>query len=609
MMAHKCKKKMLLSLDLRGFLSICHTVALSAVLLLSIIPVSEARDLVAKPTLEDLRAAPEITTGLQESAAVTANDFMIVTANPLATKAGYDILKRGGSAADAAIAAQAMLGLVEPQSSGLGGGAFVLYYDAKTKKLSTYDARETAPKLASPFLFYKNGKPMGFKEAAIGGRSVGAMGVPALLEHLHQAHGTLTWMELFESAIKTANNGFIVSPRLEKLVAHAANDLARFKDTADYFIPNGVTLSTGNKRVNKPYAETLKDFAFYGANIFYRGALAQKITTTVQNIQGNAGLLTSDDLQAYEIKKRDPLCAPYRAYIVCSMGEPSSGGLTLLQILGMAAEFDLAAMGKGSPQAWNIITQASRLAFADRAKYMADPDFVNTPNTALLDPDYIAARAKRIQPSAPLRDITAGAPPLWEGPLYESGWDYDTPGTTHISIIDKDGNALSMTSSIEGAFGSHVMVDGFLLNNQLTDFSFSPFDGENTKEGLVANMVEGGKRPRSSMAPTIVFDQSGAPVLVIGSAGGSRIIGYVLQRIISVLDWGMNAQDAMNEPHILARDNIVEMERGARDGMLLKFGIKPRTSEMSSGLTAIHRVNDNLIGAVDPRREGAAAGD
>lgn len=602
MMTCKSKQKMCISLYFKGFMRFCHILALCAFALLCFSQNVIARDL----SVEDGRANPEIATGAQISEAVRANDFMIVTANPHATKAGYEILKRGGSAADAAIAAQAVLGLVEPQSSGLGGGAFALYFDAKTQKITTYDGRETAPKGASPFLFYKDGKPMGFKEAVIGGRSVGVPGVPALLEHLHQAHGKLTWMELFEDAICLASNGFKVSARLEKLVQNSTDDLRSMSAARDYFLPDTKAIKAGDILINKPYAKTLKDFSFYGSSVFYLGQIAQNIVESVQNIKGNAGLLNDEDMAIYEVKKRDPVCAPYRAYIVCSMGQPSSGGLTLLQTLGLIGNFNIAAMGN-SPEAWNIITQASKLAFADRAKYVADPDFVNTPDIALLDPEYIAKRAELINPQGKLGNIQAGDPPLWQGPFYEEGWNYDLPGTTHISIIDQEGNALSMTSSIEYVFGSHVMVDGFLLNNQLTDFSFSPFESA-ANQTLVANMVEGGKRPRSSMAPVIVFDQSGAPVLVIGSAGGSRIIGYVLQRIISVIDWGIPIQEAMDAKHILARDNKIEMETGINPGFFQDLDIQTRIVDMNSGLTAVQKKNNHLIGAADPRREGLALG-
>lgn len=552
---------------------------------------------------------PEISTVVSSGERVArGKDFMIVTANLHATNAGYEILKRGGSAADAAIAAQAVLGLVEPQSYGLGGGAFVLYYDAKSKQLKTIDGRETAPGLAGPFLFFKDGKPMDFKEAQLGGRSVGVPGVPKLLEHLHQAHGKLTWMELFEDAISLSENGFDVSPRLADMVDHYGDGLKKYPNTANYFYPNGVAVQTGDTLKNVDYAATLKDYAFYGAPIFYDSGLAEKIVGAVQNADGNAGFMTLNDLQDYQLKDRKPLCAPYRTYIVCGMGEPSSGALTVLQTLGLLEGYNLKDLGADNPESWSLIAQASALAFADRNIYMADPDFVNTPNVALLDPQYIDARRKLIDAKKPLSAIplNAGKPPLWDGPLYERGNSIDRPGTSHISIIDKGGNILSMTTTIESAFGSHLMVGGFLLNNELTDFSFAPF-GENGE--LVANMAEGGKRPRSSMAPTIVFDLDGNPVLVIGSAGGSRIIGYVLQRIIAVLDWGMSIDEAMAMPHILARSETIEFEQqSAISNAMDELGNAVKVHDLNSGLTAIHIQGDTNIGAADPRREGMAQG-
>lgn len=557
----------------------------------------------------DSSPQPEISTRVSgDSRTARGSDFMIVTSNSHATKVGYEILRRGGSAADAAIAAQATLGLVEPQSSGIGGGAFVLYYDAKSKQLKTIDARETAPGLAGPFLFYKDGKPMNFKAAQLGGRSVGVPGIPKLLEHLHQAHGKLTWMELFEGAIALSENGFEVSPRLSEMVVHYGDGLNKYSDTANYFFPSGVPIQAGDILKNINYATTLKDYAFYGSSVFYDSGLADKIVDTVQNAHGNAGLITLRDLQNYQLKDRKPVCAPYRAYIVCGMGEPSSGGLTVLQTLGLLEGFDLKALGANNPESWGLIAQASALAFADRNMYMADPDFVNTPNVALLDPQYINERRKLIDVKKPLSEITldAGKPALWDGPLYERGNSIDRPGTSHISIIDKQGNILSMTTTIESAFGSHLMVGGFMLNNELTDFSFTPF-GENGE--LVANMVEGGKRPRSSMAPTIVFDLEGNPVLVIGSAGGSRIIGYVLQRIIAVLDWGMSIDQATAMPHILARSETIEFERqNAISNTISELGNNIKIDDLNSGLTAIQIRDDTYIGAADPRREGMAQG-
>lgn len=552
------------------------------------------------------RPQPEIATGLHRSTTAKGDKFMIVTANPHATKAGYDILKRGGTAADAAIAAQLVLGLVEPQSSGIGGGAFVLYYDAQQKKLSTYDARETAPLLTGPFHFFENGEPMKWPDAVLGGRSVGVPGIPALLQGLHKKHGKATWMELFDEARSLSKDGFEVSPRMSKMVDAHADRFRNFPDTAAYFLPNDTPVQVGDILKNPTYAETLKDMAFYGGNAFYRGNIAKQIVRTVQNIDGSAGLLTMEDFRSYQVKQRDPVCVPYRSYVVCAMGQPSSGGLTILQALGFLEHYDLSAWGADNPKSWSAIAQASRIAFADRNLYMADPDFVNTPGIALIDPSYIAERRKLINLDQSPALIKAGKPPAWDGPLYEEGDSLERPGTSHISIIDQYGNALSMTTTIESAFGSHVMVGGFLLNNELTDFSFNPI-GEDGK--LVANMVEAGKRPRSSMSPTIVFDKTGAPVFVVGSAGGSRIIGYVLQRLIAVLDWGMDVDKALAMPHILARGETIEMEQDRFEVALQNKGYKTKVAPLNSGMTAIYLEDGNFIGAADPRREGIGMGE
>lgn len=550
------------------------------------------------------RPDPEIATGKGGVKTAVGKEFMAVTANPHATQAAYDILKRGGNAVDAMVAAQLVLGLVEPQSSGLGGGAFVLYYDAKEKKLHSFDARETAPFLAGPYLFQKQGKPMAFKDAVLGGRAVGVPGTPMLLSTLHEQYGTLTWMELFEDAIKLAEDGFAVSPRLSQMIAHSRDDLALFPATKDYFLDaDGKAWPEGHVLKNPAYAETLKDFAFHNSSIFYRGALASQIVETVQNIKSNPGLLNHRDFREYKVKPRDILCAPYRIYIVCSMGEPSSGGLTLLQALGMLNDFDLSATGPDDPRAWHAITEASRLAFADRGRYMADPDYVDTPGTLLLDPVYLKERAALIDMDAAMDEVSAGTPPGWNNGVPPEGASLDRPGTSHIIIVDAEGNALSMTTTIEGAFGSHVMVGGFLLNNELTDFSFVPYADDGTP---IANRVEGGKRPRSSMAPTIVFDQSGAPVLVIGSAGGSNIIGYVLQRIISVLDWGVSIGDALAMPNILSKGGAVLAEQGAKIDFISD---NVEYKDMNSGLTAIHIQDENIVSAADPRREGTGMGD
>lgn len=567
----------------------------------------------APPALAlDARAHPE---GASAPAAYAqsaqAKDFMIVTANPLATKAGYEILQRGGNAVDAMVAAQAVLGLTEPQSSGFGGGAFVLYYDAQEKRLSGYDGRETAPALAGPYLFHENGAQMAFRAAQRSGKSVGVPGVPRLLEDLHQRYGQRTWMELFQPATTLAEEGFAVSPRLATLIADHAASLGKNPAAARYFLDaQGAPLAAGAMLRNPDYAAMLKDFAFSGADIFYGGPYGERIVQAIQNVPAAPGFMTDEDMRGYALKTRRPVCAPYRVYKVCSAAEPSSGGLAVLQALGMLEAFDLKALGAENVQSWRLIAQASALAFADRNQYVADPDFVKTPGVLLLDPAYLAQRAALLDADKPLAgiDIQAGTPPLWDGALYTPSAGLDAPGTSHISIVDAAGNVLSMTTTIESAFGAHIMVDGYLLNNELTDFDFQPFGADGKK---VANMVEGGKRPRSSMAPVIVFDLAGKPVMTIGSAGGSNIIGYVLQRLVAVLDWGMPLPDSLAMPSRLAKSaQKIEVEKN--DGISMALAAKGDAllqGTMNSGLTAILIREDNKIGAADPRREGTAMGE
>lgn len=557
------------------------------------------------------RPAPEIATGITQTDQAYGAQFMAVTAHPEATKVAYDILKRGGTAADAGIAAQLVLGLVEPQSSGLGGGSFALYYDASKKTLLSLDGRETAPVLAGHHLFRgDDGKPLKFWNAVIGGRSVGVPGTPKLLETLHQKFGKLEWKELFSPAITLSETAFKVTPRLEKIVTSHKKKLGYHTPIKLYFLPDAVTPVTAGSRLrNSDYAQTLRDLALQGSASFYEGERAQRIVETVRTAPGNPGLLSLEDLSTYEVKDRKPVCGTYRKYKVCSMGEPSSGGLTILQALGILEHFNLKALGPHNSQSWHVISEASRLTFADRNFYMADPDFVDTPGIKLLDKGYLKSRASLIQQNQPIASVQPGNPPAWRQtkPQKSDIWD-PPPGTTHISIVDRYGNILSMTSSIETAFGSHMMVDGFLLNNQLTDFAFM---AEDENKNLIANRVEGGKRPRSSMAPTIIFDPQGKPFLVIGSAGGSRIIGYVMQRIISIIDWDMALQDALSAKHILNRGQKVEIETGEflLGRPLEQLGHEVKTGDMNSGLTAIRFYGDRLIGAADPRREGVAMGE
>ncbi len=500
--------------------------------------------LLASPALAQEAAdavAPEPATGLavETSAPVSATDWMVVAANPLAAEAGADVLRAGGSAADAMVAVQTVLGLVEPQSSGLGGGAFLVYYDAASGEVTTLDGRETAPMAATPKLFLgEDGEPMGFFDAVVGGLSVGTPGTPMLMEEAHRRWGTANWSGLFDAAIDHAEAGFAVSPRLASSVAEDAERLGVSEATAAYFLPGGMPIAEGSTLTNQAYADTLRAIAAQGTSVFYDGEIAEGIVATVRSA-AQPGVLSLEDLESYEVVQREAVCAPYREAEVCGMGPPSSGALTVGQILGLIEPFDIAAMGADSPEAWRLIGDASRLAFADRGRYMADSDYVPVPVSGLVDPAYLAERSALLQGDAALEEVEPGTPPWDHAALvWADDESLELPSTSHISIVDADGNALSMTTTIENGFGSRLMAPGgFLLNNELTDFSFRTH-----ADGVpIANRVEPGKRPRSSMAPTIVM-QDGAPVLVVGSPGGSRIIGYVAKTIVAHMDWGMDVQ-------------------------------------------------------------------
>lgn len=559
---------------------------------------------------EGLRPTPEIATGIGAVQVAKGTQMMAVTAHPEATKAAYQILEQGGNAVDAAIAAQLVLGLVEPQSSGLGGGAFALHFDASTKKVISFDGRETAPQDAGEYLFIdQDGKPMKFFDAALGGRAVGVPGLPRMMEVMHARNGSLPWEMLFDPAIELAQKGFTVTPRLSRMLDEGAAKFRHDVKTKLYFFPDSTNpLEAGDTRNNLFYAQTLKDLAANGADRFYTGQMAEDIVSKVRGAVHNPGSLSVEDMAAYQVKLRNPVCDSYRGYQICSMAEPSSGGLTLLQILKLLERFDLAALGSDNPKSWHIIAEASRLAFADRNTYMADADFVTTPSTGLLENRYIQERTYLISTETPFQSVYAGVPPVMRGQAKQGADVYTRPpSTTHISIVDAAGNIVSMTSSIESAFGSHLMVNGFLLNNQLTDFSFNPVDVQGNP---VANRADGGKRPRSSMTPTIIFDPNGQPFMVIGSAGGSRIIGFVLQRVIAAIDWGMPIDKAMAMPNILHRGNKLEVEDIGLEFAepLMTIGHAVKVGPMNSGLTAIQFVNDQMVGAADPRREGTAMG-
>ncbi|WP_281973631.1 gamma-glutamyltransferase [Ruegeria faecimaris] len=539
---------------------------------------------------------------------VTSQNWMVAAANPLAVEAGAKVLRAGGSAADAMVAVQVVLGLVEPQSSGLGGGAFLVWYDAASGKLTTLDGRESAPLEATHRLFQdENGEPLKFFDAVVGGLSVGTPGTPALLEEAHRRWGRSPWPGLFSDGINLADEGFLVSPRLASLVENDAERLSRFPETAAYFLPEGQPLAQGQRLTNPAYAETLRIMAAEGSAGFYGGEIAAGIVSTVRNAPGNPGVLSGTDLALYQVIERDPVCATYRVYEVCGMGPPSSGALTVGQILGMLNGYDLAASGPEDIRSWRLIGDASRLAFADRGRYMADHDFVPMPTQGLVDPAYLSERGALLSGEAALIDAVPGNPEFDHASNWADDISLELPSTSHISIVDQYGNVLSMTTTIENGFGSRLMTNGFLLNNELTDFSFKTHS-----DGVpIANRLEPGKRPRSSMSPTIVM-QDGAPVLAIGSPGGSRIIGYVAKSIIAWADWDMDVQQALALPHLVNRFGTFDVEQGTgAEGLsdaLTELGYEVNARDLTSGLHAIE-IGDMLTGGADPRREGIALGE
>ncbi|MCR5860082.1 gamma-glutamyltransferase [Mesorhizobium sp. J428] len=554
--------------------------------------------------------APEAATGTAPKAATHAQRHMVAAANPVAAQAGLDVLRAGGSAADAIVAVQTVLGLVEPQSSGLGGGAFLVWYDAASGKVTTFDGRETAPKAATGDLFLgTDGKPLKFFDAVVGGRSVGTPGVVRLLETVHSPYGKLGWADLFNPAIDLAKEGFAVSPRLAALVADDADKLGTQASTRDYFFPAGKPIAAGETLRNPAYAETLSSIARDGPDAFYKGPIAASIVEAVRSHPNNPGLLSGEDLADYKTIKRPAVCAPYRGLEVCGMGPPSSGALAIGQILGMVEPFELATLGPDDPESWRILGDATRLAFADRERYVADADFVSIPK-GLLNADYLSTRSALLRrPTAlPQDSVIAGDPPWDKAELRRDGFSLDMPSTTHFVVVDDAGNIASMTSSIENGFGSRLMTGGFLLNNQLTDFSFAPEeDGR-----AVANRVEPGKRPRSSMSPTIIL-RDGKPVFALGSPGGSSIIPYVAKTIVALVDWKMGISEAIALPHLTNRFGTYDVEAGTSALSLVKdleaLGYKTAAKEQNSGLQGVAITANGIDGGADPRREGVVVGD
>jgi gamma-glutamyltranspeptidase / glutathione hydrolase len=556
---------------------------------------------------------PEGASGRERKAAVTAKTWLAVTANRHASEAAAAMLKAGGTAADAAIAAQLVLGLVEPQSSGIGGGGFLMFWEAERKRLFAYDGRETAPAGAGPALFVgADGKPLAFMAAVRSSRSVGVPGAPALLWEIYKRHGRLPWPALFAPAIKLAEEGFAVSPRLHALIAEQAGLKDSPTARAYFFDAEGKPLAVGTVLRNPAYAATLRAMAAEGPKAFYEGAVGKAIVDAVAAPAapgaGPPGALTAADLAGYRVAEREPLCDTYRVWRICGMGPPSSGTLAVLQILRQLERFEGKTVAGDGAEAAHVFVESSRLAFADRNLYVADPDFAKVPVRGLLLKDYVAARGALIDPARALPTVSAGTPPEGRRILAPDDGEREF-GTTHLSIVDAYGNAVSFTTTIENAFGSQIMAAGFLLNNQLTDFSFVA-----EREGRpVANRVEAGKRPRSSMAPLFVFDREGRLVLVVGSPGGARIISYVARTLIGVLDGGLDVQAAIDRPHVANIGGPAELEKGTAAAALAEAlkakGHAPVVRELTSGLHGIEILPQGLRGGADPRREGAAIGD
>ncbi|SEA16014.1 gamma-glutamyltransferase [Microbulbifer marinus] len=562
--------------------------------------------LLLNPAVAD-ELQPEIGTGRSEIKSASADTYMAVTANPHASRAAAQILARGGTAVDAAIAAQMVLGLVEPQSSGIGGGAFMLSYDAAQKKLQYYDGRETAPAGVDEDYFMTDGGPRPFLQAVIGGYSVGVPGVVRMLELAHKRDGKLRWADLLQPAIDLAESGFAVSPRLHKLLRDLPQVAARPAISGYFFDDSGEPLPVGHRLKNPEYAQTLRAIAEGGADAFYRGAIAEAIVRAVAEDPVNPGLLTMKDMAGYQAKVREPVCSSFLDYRVCGADAPSSGGTSVGAILGMLQQFPVRDLEVGSDALTHLFVEASELAFADRNTYSADADFVSVPSETLVASGYLTERAELIDPSQATEAVPGDPVAFAQKRLMAQS--PELPNTSHLVIVDRYGNGVSMTTSIETGFGSRLLVKGFLLNNQLTDFSFTP---KNADGALVANRIQPGKRPRSSMSPTIVFNRDGSMRLLVGSPGGSRIINYTARTILYHLALDVPIAEAIAAGNIGAIGSRVELESGYFSEETVRkleaLGHKVVQRDLNSGIHAIALIDGKLHGGADPRREGSAVG-
>ncbi len=530
---------------------------------------------------------------------------VVSSADPRATAAGQEILRKGGSAADAAMAMMLTLTVVEPQSSGIGGGGFLLFHDAKSGAITTIDGRETAPASADEKRFMgADGKPLRFIDAFQGGHSVGVPGNMRLMEETHRKWGKLPWADIFAPAIRHAEQGYEVNAVLQSRLKRLRKIWANFPEARKIYWQDGRPKTRGEIVRNPDLARLLRHVAKNGADAFYTGKSGQGIIAALADAKVNPAVMTQADLDTYRAIPRDAVCLPYRSYKVCGMGPPSSGATTVLQILGTLRPFDMAALGKDNPQSWHLISEAMQLAYADRAKYLGDPGFVNVPVKGMLSDAYLTSRSALVSADSSLGTYEAGTPPGAEKrTVARSG---EVAGTTHFVAVDSRGNVASMTSTVEGAFGSQLIANGFFLNNELTDFTFAP-----EKDGApVANRVQPGKRPLSSMSPTIVYDASGQPVLALGSAGGKRIIMHVTKTLIGVLDFGLPLQDAIALPNIYYGGDAVLVEKGtylaAMAGDLSGYGQTVLTTNLPSKVNGAQWVEDKWVGAADPRSPGVA---
>lgn len=559
------------------------------------------------------RIAPEGASGVIDKGEARAQRFMVAAANPLAVNAGYEILQKGGSAVDAAIATQLVLNLVEPQSSGIGGGAFILHFDRSANKVRAYDGRETAPSSATPDRFLRNGKRMPFRTAVNSGLSVGVPGLVRLMELAHQRHGKLPWADLFQPAINLSRSGFKVSPRLNTLLTWYGANRFTPKARAYFFDNSDSPRPVGHLLKNPEFADTLEEIANGGADAFYNpGRISNSIIDAVANAPNATAVITPTDISDYRAIEREPVCITYRRQRVCGMPPPSSGGITVAQTLKLLEPFELAGGDADAmrPEALHLIAEAQKLAYADRNRYLADSDFV-TPPTGLLAPNYLDRRRQLISKSQAMARPKPGVPHASAQNMFGTDATIERAGTSHISIVDADGNAVSMTTTIEGGFGSGLWASGFLLNNELTDFSFHPVDREGRP---IANRVEPLKRPRSSMSPTLVFNQDGSLHAALGSVGGSRIILYVAKSLIGLVDWKLGAKEIADLPNFGSRGRHFEVELGL-DTIWQGLKVKPYGHQIVPGLMTsgthiiIKNTDGSLTGAADPRREGTARGE